>query len=166
MSAHADLPDTDVELMVKYIMGLDSVEEAKLAEERADASHLEHQPLQHLVAVCLGQQLAGLFRKIDQDRTGFEQGERLAVRSMRVDDRGDLVVGIQRKEFGRQLVIRREVHQMRLTGQAGFLKRDRHLDPVRGGERVKLDRIRIPRWPAVGDREVGEHGHRNLLAVR
>lgn len=44
MSAHADLPDTDVEIMVKYIMGLDSAEEAKLAalpENKVSSTALE-----------------------------------------------------------------------------------------------------------------------------
>lgn len=44
MTAHADLPDTDVELMVKFIMGLDSVEEAKLAalpENKASSTALQ-----------------------------------------------------------------------------------------------------------------------------
>jgi hypothetical protein len=46
------------------------------------------------------QQLAGLLREVDQDRPGFEERQRLAARALRIEDRRDLAVGIERDELG------------------------------------------------------------------
>jgi hypothetical protein len=137
------------------------VEEAELAEHRADAAHLEHHPLDGLVAAgrILRDQLAGLVGEIQQDRAGFEQRERLAVRAVRIDDRGDLVVRVQRQERGRELVVGVEAHEMRLVGQAGFLEHDRHLDAVRRRQRVELDAVGMLGGPLFSDREIRQVGH-------
>ena len=81
------------------------VEVADLAEHRSDDGHLEEHPLDGLVAARrIGRhQLAGLVGEIEQDRAGFEQAERLAAGSVRIDDRGDLAVRVERQEFRRPL---------------------------------------------------------------
>ena len=56
-----------------------------------------------------------------------------AVRAVRVDDGGDLVVQVEREELGRELVVGIEAHQVRLVGQAGFHQHDRHLHAVGRG---------------------------------
>src|SRR3546814_3868379 len=50
-------------------------EVVRLAQHRAKAAHLPHQPLQRLVARprVLRQQLAGLFRQVDEDGAALEQ---------------------------------------------------------------------------------------------
>jgi hypothetical protein len=79
------------------------VEEADLAEHRPDPAHLEHQPLDRLVAAAGSrrQELPGLVGEVDQDRARFEQPERLAAGPVRIEDRRDLVVRAQRQELGR-----------------------------------------------------------------
>ena len=144
------------------LFSCEGVEISQLSEHRSDPAHLEHQPLQHFVTVFLRQKLSGLFRQIDQDRTTFEQRQRLSTRPTRIDDRGDLVVGVQGQEFGAHLVIGVEAHQMRIIGQAQFLKRDRHLDAVRRRQRIELDRTRRARCPPSCNGEIGKFCHRAL----
>jgi hypothetical protein len=50
------------------------VEETELTKHRADAAHLEHQPLDRLVALrrILRDAVAGLFGQANQNRTGYE----------------------------------------------------------------------------------------------
>jgi hypothetical protein len=131
------------------------VEEADLAEHRADRGHLEEHPGQGLVALgrILGQELAGLLRQIDQDRAGLEQAERLSARAVRIDDGGDLAVGVQRQEFRRPGLVLADVDRMRLIRQADLLQHDRHLDPVRRGQAVELQPVGMLGGPALGDRE-------------
>ena len=43
------------------------------------------------------------FREIEQDTTGFEHRDRLSVRPVMVDDRGNLVVRADLQELGREL---------------------------------------------------------------
>src|SRR2546430_723920 len=83
----------------------------RLAEHRADAAHLEHHPLQHFVlgTVRLRHEFPGLGREVDQDRTGFEHRDRLAVRTFRVRDGGNLVVRADLQEIGLELVARPDV---------------------------------------------------------
>ena len=77
-----------------------------LAQHRPDAAHLEHQPLQRLVAAAQvgGQEAPGLGGQIDQDRARLEQRDRLAVGPVGIDDRRDLVVRADRQELGLELI--------------------------------------------------------------
>jgi hypothetical protein len=90
----------------------------------------------YLSAAVVPRSLAGLFRKIDQDRAGFPKRDRLSVRAIGVDDRGDLVVGVQRQELRAFHVGIGQGYAMRLVGQAQLLQRDRGLDAVLRGEGV------------------------------
>ena len=88
------------------------MEEADLAEHRPDMAHLEHHPLDRLVAAIAGrQQLPGLLREIEQDRAGFEQAERLAARTVGIDDRRDLAVWVERQEFRRPALVLADVDE-------------------------------------------------------
>ncbi len=81
-------------------------EMVRLAEHRAHAAHLEHQPLQRVVlaAHILGQELAGLAGEVQQDGAGLEQRDGLAVRAVGVDDGRDLVVRADLEECFAELV--------------------------------------------------------------
>ncbi|CAI8716477.1 hypothetical protein EMIT0158MI4_110027 [Burkholderia ambifaria] len=151
--------------LVLVVAAGELVEEADLAEHRADAAHLEHHPLDRLVAACgvLRDQLACLVGEIDQDRARFEQRQRPAVGAVRIDDRRDLVVRVQRQEFGRHLVVRVEAHEVRLVRQAGLLEHDRHLDAVGRRQRVQLETVGMLGRPFFRDREGGQVGHGGSL---
>ena len=131
------------------------VEEPDLTEHRSDASHLEHEPLDHVVAGrrVVRQETSGLVREIDEDRAGLEQRQRLAAGAVGIDDRRDLVVGIQRKELGRYLILRVEAHPVRLVGQARLLQHDGDLHAVRGRQRVELQAVGELRRPLARDGE-------------
>ncbi|MDT4855620.1 hypothetical protein FQZ97_899830 [compost metagenome] len=148
---------------VFVVLAGEFMEEAHLAEHRADAAHLEHQPLDCLVAAggILRDELAGLVREKKQDRAGLEQCERAAVRAVGVDDRGDLVVGVEREEFRGELVVGLETDQVRLVGQAGLFQHDRHLDAVGRGQRVELQSLRVGGGPLAGDGVSGQVWHAN-----
>ena len=109
---------------------------AQLPEHRPDAAHLEHQPLDRLVAAdsIAWQQLAGFLGKIDQDRPAFEQAHRCTVWPERVDDGWDLAVGVQGEERGAFHIRFRQRYFVRLVRQPHFFERYRNLDTVRSGE--------------------------------
>ncbi|MNT28961.1 hypothetical protein D3C72_1646810 [compost metagenome] len=88
--------------LVFVVLARELMEEAELAEHRADAAHLEHHPLQRLVASRrVGRdELAGLAGQVDQDGAGFKQGQRRAVGPVGVEDGRNLVVRADRQEFG------------------------------------------------------------------
>ena len=67
------------------------------AEHGADVSHLEHEPLQRVVALArvLWQELAGLLGQVPQDRARLHHRVAPAAWSVGVDNRRDLVVGAQ-----------------------------------------------------------------------
>jgi hypothetical protein len=94
-----------------------------LAHHRADTAHLEHQPLQHQrAALCVRRhQVAGLFRQIDQDCAGLEDGE---VAGVAIDDRRNPAVRIDRNEPRLLLFAFQNVDQMRGIGKFEFLERD------------------------------------------
>src|SRR3546814_10128319 len=63
-----------------------------LPEHRADARHLEHQPLpaERALHRVFGEETAGLLREIEQDRARLPQHEARTLRAFVVDDhRGD-----------------------------------------------------------------------------
>jgi hypothetical protein len=108
------------------------VKETDLAEHRPDAAHLEHQPLDGLVAACrvARHEPSGLLGEVQQDRARLPQRQRLAAGSVGVDQRRDLVVRVQRQELRRELVVAVEADQVRLVGQAGLFQHGRGLHAV------------------------------------
>src|SRR5262249_43259635 len=68
---------------VRDLPASELMEEADLAEHRADRRHLEEYPLERLVAASsiTRQELAGLLREIDKDGARFEESERCTVRT-------------------------------------------------------------------------------------
>ena len=116
-------------------------EMVRLAEHRADAAHLEHQPLQHAVAPArIGrQELAGLLGEVDQDRAGFEHRDRLAVGAVGIDHGRHLVVRRDLEELGLELVARADVDRDHVVGQPAFLEHDVDLVAVGRGPRVEVD---------------------------
>src|SRR5690606_16976738 len=143
--------------LVFVILAGEFVEEAELAEHRADAADLEHQPLDGLVAFgwVPREQLAGFLRQINQDGAGLEQRQRFSARAVGIDDRRNLVVRVQREKFGGLLIVGLEIHPMRFVGQPDLLEHDRYLDAVGGGQRIQLQTLRVAGRPFAGDRESG-----------
>ncbi|MCY1313848.1 hypothetical protein D9M70_644160 [compost metagenome] len=78
---------------------------------------------------------------------------------MGVEDRRDLVVGVQRKKLGRQLVVGIEAHTMRFVGQTDLFEHDRHLDAVGGRQGVELNPLGVLGRPFPGDGERRQIGH-------
>ena len=108
-----------------------------LAEHRAGAAHLPHQPFDGAIARLAGfrQQLAGLVGEIDQDRAGLHQAQAVVA----VDDRRDAVVRADLEEFRLELLVLADIDRVHGVGQAHFLERDGSLAAVRGRPGVKID---------------------------
>src|SRR5687768_9567578 len=98
----------------------------RLAQHGPYTAHLEHQPLQNLVlgAVGLWHQLTRLRGQVDQDRARFEQGDRLAVRPLRIGDGRDLVVGAYLQEFRLELVAGPNIDRNGPVRQATLFQHD------------------------------------------
>jgi hypothetical protein len=112
-----------------------------LAEHRADAAHLEHQPLQGLVlaAVASRQEAAGLAGEVDQDGAGFHHLDGLAVGAVGVDDGRDLAVRVDGDEGRRELLALRDIHLVHPVGQLAFLQHDGNLAAVGRAPCVQFD---------------------------
>ena len=112
-----------------------------LAGHRPKAAHLPHQPFidRDALGQRLGQEFAGLFAEIKQDRAGLEHADRLAVRPVGIDDGGDLVVGADGEERRRHLLALADVHRDHLVGQPHLLQRDRDFAAVRRVPGVQFD---------------------------
>src|SRR6266851_9726178 len=149
--------------LVGDLLAGEFVEKADLTEHRSDPAHLEVHPLDGFVSArrIVRQQLSSFLGEILQDRPGFEQPERLAIRSIRIEDSGDLAVRVQRQEFRRLLVVLVEVDEMHFVRQPDLLQHDRHLDAVWRRKRIELKAVRIFCGPACGDRKGGKVGHDN-----
>ena len=117
-----------------------------LAEHRAETAHLPHQPLDHIEALAQigGQELAGLLRQIDQDRTGFEDlHRRAAVGGLLVDDRRHAVVRRECKKLRLELVTGADVDRVDLVGEARFLEKHRDLVAIRRRPVIEIDHLAI-----------------------
>ena len=78
----------------------------RLSQHGTYAAHLEHQPLQHFEFLSIGlrQEFARLRGQIKQDGARLEQADGLAIWSVGIDQRRDLVVGTDLQEFRRELL--------------------------------------------------------------
>ena len=83
-----------------FILQCDEV--VHLPRHRSEAAHLPHQPFidRDPIDQGLGQEFAGLLAEIEQDRAGLEYADGLATRTIRIDDRGNLVVGLIARNAG------------------------------------------------------------------
>ncbi len=160
----------DVALQRPFVLVLPAgefVEEAHLAEHRPHRRHLEEHPGDGLVAPRrVGwDQPAGLVGQVEQDGAGLEQAERLPARPIGIDDRRDLAVGVQGREFGAGSPGLAEGDGVRLIGQPQLFQRDGDLHSVGRGDGVELQAVGVLGRPAIGDREGGEIGHVVLLGL-
>jgi len=132
-----------------------------LGEHRADRSHLEEDPLNRLDPPCriAGDQLAGLLGEIEQDRTGFGQRQRLAIRTIGIEDCWDLAIRVQGQEFRCPGLVLAGVDRVRLVGETDLLQHDRHLHPIGGRQRVELEVVWTLSRPALRNRKSGQVGH-------
>ncbi len=112
-------------------------EHVRLSHHRADAAHLEHEPLHHQRTALRvgGQQPAGLLGEVDQDRAGLEHCE---VAGLAIDDGGDAAVGRNPEELRALLLEPREVDHVHRVGQLELLEGDRDLVAVGGGGGVQV----------------------------
>src|ERR1700722_19100762 len=113
----------------------------ELAEQRADAGDLEHQPLHDVISLRhVGRpESSGLLAEIHQDRAGLEHGIGLAARAIAVDDHGNFRVRIDLDEIGSVLLALPHIDEMLLVGQLGLLEHNVDLLHVRAGQRIKVD---------------------------
>ena len=73
----------------------------RLTEHWPKATHLPHQPLQHikLLAISIAKKAIHFAGEVNQNRTGFKQRHRFAIGAIGVDDRWDFVVRRNRQEL-------------------------------------------------------------------
>lgn len=81
--------------LVLDVFAAKAIEEAEFASHRAKAAHPDDQPLLDFPALGIGLVLilARFLGQITEDRTAFGQPEQFYVRTIRINDRGDLDVG-------------------------------------------------------------------------
>jgi len=74
----------------------------KACRTSSDIGNLEHQPFQRRVMRLrfIGEELPRLLRQMNQDRRGFEDRDRLAVRPFGIGRSPDLAVWIDLQEIG------------------------------------------------------------------
>jgi hypothetical protein len=115
-----------------------------LAKSRADASELDHQPLDDVVAFggVRGQEAAELLGEVHQDRARLEHRVGLAARPLVIDDHRNLAVGIDRKEFRLELLALPDVDRDRTVRGAEFLQHDEDLLHVGARQHVEIDHDR------------------------
>ena len=124
-------------LRVGGLAGVEVREVVRLAQHRPEAPHLPHQPLDHAQPPRpVGRhQPPRRLREVDQDRARLHQREP----RLPVPDRGDLVVGRDREEVRRELLVLRDVDGVRLVGQPQLLQRDGDLAAVGRRPGVEVD---------------------------
>src|SRR5581483_4311125 len=131
-----------------------------------DAGELDHQPLDDLVALghVGGQEAAGFFGEIKQDRARLEHRIGLSAGALVVDDDGNLAVRIELFELRLVLLALPHVDGLDGVGEAKLLEQDEDLLHVRTGEGVKVDHRWEPRvlrqrhWYKAGGRSaIGTH---------
>ena len=131
------------------LLGRIDAKVVRLTEHRADAAHLEHQPLQHLVLATRRrrQKAPALAGQVEQDRARFEERDRLAVGAVGIDDGRYLVVGAYGEEFGRELLARADVDRVHAVRQAALLEHDVDLVAVGRGPRIHFNHRAVPLAP-------------------
>jgi hypothetical protein len=112
-----------------------------LPEHRADAAHLEHEPLQRDVTPARRRrdELPGLLPEIHEDRPGLHHRERLPVWTFGIDDRRNLAVRVERDELGRELVVLADVDRVDVVRHPELFEHDGHLAAVGGAPGVEVD---------------------------
>src|SRR5271166_4534186 len=112
-----------------------------LTGHRTKAAHLPHQPFEHryLAAQIRGPVFAGLLAEINQDRSRFEDADRLAARPPRIDDRGNLAIGTDLDESGGELLAFGDVDRLYGVRQAHLFEGYTDLAAVRRIPGVKFD---------------------------
>jgi hypothetical protein len=103
-----------------------------MAENGADARHLEHEPLQHRVSgrALARQKSRGLLRKVDQNRTRFEQRQRRGSVLRRIDRHRHLAGGIERGKTRVAVTPAYHVTTLEVIGSLQFLKHEHDLEHV------------------------------------
>ena len=114
-----------------------------LTEHGANPTHLPHKPLvdDAALAVVLPVELATLLREVDQDRPAFEQGQRLAVRTIVIDNCGNAVVRGNGEELWPVLLALADVDRMGSVFQPGFFEHNLGFPPVGGRRGIKVDHL-------------------------
>jgi hypothetical protein len=113
-----------------------------LARHRPEPGHLPEKPFQGLgLATCIARQkLTGLAGEVDEDRAGFEYGERTAaIRRLVIDDGRNAVVGRDREKLGPELLSLADVHGDDAVRQRGLLEEHGDFVSVRSRPVVQID---------------------------
>src|SRR5262245_30986826 len=116
-------------------------EVVRLAAVGAEVRHLPEEPLLNFQARALLRwvELARLAPKILQDGARLEDGDRLTVWTVEVDDGGHPIVWRNGQKFGLELVAFTDVDGLDRVGDARLLAHDGDLVPVGRGPVVELD---------------------------
>jgi hypothetical protein len=112
-----------------------------LAGNRPEVADLPVEPFfyRHAGALFLRIKSAGLAPEVLQNRARLEHRDRLAVRSSRVDDGRDAVVGRDRQKVRFELRALGDVHRNDIVGQPAFFQHDGNLPAVRRRPEVEID---------------------------
>ena len=113
-----------------------------LPGHRTEIAHLPEQPLDRVNARAhiLCQEATGLLGKIEQDRPGLENCNRLAAAGRCViEDGGNSVVGGDDQKLRLELFALADIHRHDLVRQAGLLEKHRDLVAVGRGPIVDID---------------------------
>ena len=125
-----------------------------LAEYRAHAGHLEHQPLSDGMTPrrFARPEFSGLVGRVEQDGAGFEHREGVSARAIAVDDRRPLGIGVERKKFRRVPFAGRHAHGVHGVGQFDLGQHERDFPHVRAAAGAKVDHV--PSSAILADRPV------------
>ena len=119
-----------------------------LARHGPNAAHLEPEPGEHPLPLgaTKKQKTAGLFRKIDHDRAGFENRQSIAIK---VCDGGNGFIRTDLEKPGFLLNHPGEVDCTRLIGTSRLFKDDRRRPTIRCRRRIAIDHRLVPGpfWP-------------------
>ena len=89
-----------------------------LARHGPKPAHLKHQPFEHRdpCGEVFGQKLPGFFAEIKQNCARFKDADRLPVRTLGVDDRGNFVVRANPQERRIELVVLGDINNLNEIG--------------------------------------------------
>src|SRR5207302_5387084 len=99
--------------------------------------------------VIRDQLAAVLFRKVDQDRGGFEQGEGLAAGGVGIDQRRDPVIGGDLQKFRLELVTGADVDRDHLVFETELFECYVHLVAIGGRPGPDFEHVRVSGFAAV-----------------
>src|SRR5439155_9047082 len=97
-----------------------------------------------------GDEPSGFFREVDDDRSRLREGQRLAARTLRVDDDGNRARWVDLQELWRLLLTFREIDPVDPIRLRTFFEQDCGALAVRRGKSVEVDHEQPQGWGSGG----------------